>query len=71
MIWIIVAIIGIVILLAVAATSDTTPTQEIDYEPPRRHSKPPVHWDPNHFIHMRQHRNDERHARHKRNQTPW
>lgn len=29
------------------------------------------HWEKNHFINKHLHRDDEKHARHKRNQTPW
>lgn len=72
MIWIIAGIIGIIILIAIAAAKDNTPTHHTtDYEPPSRPQPPAVHWERNHFINQHLHRNDERQARHKRNQTPW
>lgn len=71
MIWIIAFIIVFILLIAAAATRIDSPTHEIDCEPPSLPHSPAPHWEPNHFIHKRQHRNDERHARHKRNQTPW
>lgn len=71
MIWIVIGIIALVVIIAIADTRNNTTPPTIDYEPPSLPKSPAPHWEPNHFIHKHQHRNDERHARHKRNQTPW
>ena len=67
---VILVIIIAVFLIALASRDNSS-----GYEAPQQPTPPSHfethHWEKNHFINKHLHRDDEKHARHKRNQTPW
>lgn len=71
MIWIVLAAAVFVLLIVIASRSNVPRT---DDPVETSHPKPPRRREPRddqYFINQHLHRNDEKHARHKRNQTPW
>lgn len=63
---------AIFVLLIVLASRSNTPRTDDNSEPPyTQPPRPRKPRDDQYFINSHLHRNDEKHERHKRNQTPW
>lgn len=60
----------VILLIALASRSNTPRLDEPEQPTPPNHFES-QRWEKNHFINKHLHRDDEKHARHKRNQTPW
>lgn len=68
----VIIIAAVVLLLIVLASRSNEPYTE-DHQPPVYTDDRPRRdrWEKDHFTQKHLHRNDEKHQRHKRNQTPW
>lgn len=64
-------VIMIAVLLIALASRDNSSGYEAPQQPTPPSHFEHKHWEKNHFINKHLHRDDEKHARHKRNQTPW
>ena len=66
-----VLVIIIVVFLIALASSDNSSECEAPQRPTPPSHFESRHWEKNHFINKHLHRDDEKHARHKKNQFPW
>lgn len=63
--------ISVFFLLIAVASRNTTPREEstsFPTQPTQINIQP---WEKDHFIQKHIHRDDKKHDRHKKNQTPW
>lgn len=67
----VVFVIAVFVLLIAAASRTTTSYEESASSPPPSTQNAIESWEKDHFIQKYLHRNDRKHDRHKRNQTPW
>ncbi len=65
------SVIIIAALLIVLASRYNSSGYEASQQPTPSTYFESQHWEKNHFINKHLHRDDEKHARHKCNQTPW
>lgn len=65
------AIIIAVVLLLFVASRNSTPREDSTPAPTPPHHFESHRWEKDHFIQKHVHRDDAKHDRHKRNQTPW
>lgn len=66
------AVIILFLVIIAIATRNSEPSDKEEYSPPAPPSGTehrPIRKD--YFIQQHLHRDDKKHARHKRNQTPW
>lgn len=65
-------LIAVVLLLIVIASKCETPMEDRSFlpDPPPREF-PRQTWEKDHFTKKHLHRDDKKHDRHKRNQSPW
>lgn len=67
-----VLVLVIIVLIIAFAHKNSGSAEPQDFTPPPPVSRPVTkHFEKNHFINQHIHASDERHERHKRNQTPW
>lgn len=70
-IFLVVMVAGIVCSALRPSSSEDEPQQPVSYDPPPVYQEPRQPRERCHYINKRNHRNDEKMARHKANQYPW
>lgn len=65
-------LIAVILALIVIASKSETPMEDRSFpEAPPPREFPRQTWEKDHFTQKHLHRDDKKHARHKRNQSPW